>query len=128
MEPWDNDIVSLLPDSHNIYTSVGAGYDWMDILLLTERGILYCNSGPACPLAVADAALNLVISVFRHFTLAQLGAKTGDPQTWSRTRCLTAGGSVESTIGVEQLCIENMNSVFSTRKVVTPVNPEALLK
>ncbi|ETI27783.1 hypothetical protein G647_00232 [Cladophialophora carrionii CBS 160.54] len=86
MEPWDNDIVSLLPISHNICASVVAGYDWMNIPLLTERGILYCNSGAACTLAVADAALYLVISVFRHFTLAQLGAKTGDPKTWTRRR------------------------------------------
>jgi lactate dehydrogenase-like 2-hydroxyacid dehydrogenase len=49
-------------------------------------GILYCNSGAACTLAVADAALYLVISVFRHFTIAQFGAKTGNPQTWSKTR------------------------------------------
>ncbi|KAJ9607115.1 hypothetical protein H2200_008187 [Cladophialophora chaetospira] len=85
-EPWDDDIVSLLPQSLKIYASVGAGYDWMDIPLLTAKGILYCNSGAACTLAVADAALYLVISVFRHFTIAQFGAKTGNPLTWSKTR------------------------------------------
>ena len=37
-EPWDDEIVSLLPDTLQIYASVGAGYDWMDIPLLTKRG------------------------------------------------------------------------------------------
>jgi len=37
-EPWNEDIVSILPKSLQIYASVGAGYDWMDIPLLTERG------------------------------------------------------------------------------------------
>jgi len=35
---------------------------------------------------VADAALYLILSVFRHFTTAQLGARTGNPTTWTRTR------------------------------------------
>ena len=39
-EPWDDDIVSALPKSLKIYASVGAGYDWMDIPLLTQRGKL----------------------------------------------------------------------------------------
>ncbi|EXJ63885.1 hypothetical protein A1O7_00220 [Cladophialophora yegresii CBS 114405] len=86
MEPWDDDIVSLLPNSLKVYASMGAGHDWMDIPLLTERGILYCNGGAACTLAIADAALYLVISVFRHFSLAQFGAKTSDPQTKSKTQ------------------------------------------
>lgn len=50
------------------------------------KGILYCNSGAACTTAVADAALYLILSVFRHFTTAQLGARTGDPATWTNTR------------------------------------------
>ena len=49
-------------------------------------GVFYCNSGAACSLAVADAALYLVISVFRHFTIAQLGARSGEPTTWTKTR------------------------------------------
>lgn len=56
------------------------------IILTINQGVLYCNSGAACTTAVADAALYLIISVFRHFTTAQLGARTGDPAKWTSTR------------------------------------------
>lgn len=37
-EPWNDDIISILPKSLQVYASVGAGYDWMDIPLMTKRG------------------------------------------------------------------------------------------
>ena len=39
-EPWNDEIVSALPKSLKVYASVGAGYEWMDIPLLTQRGEL----------------------------------------------------------------------------------------
>ena len=36
-----------------------------------------------------------------------------------------AGGSIESTTGFERLCMENIESFFSTGQALTLVNPEA---
>uniref|UniRef100_L2GBT4 D-mandelate dehydrogenase, putative n=1 Tax=Colletotrichum fructicola (strain Nara gc5) TaxID=1213859 RepID=L2GBT4_COLFN len=44
----------------------GAGFDWADTQLLGERGVVYCNSGLAAAEAVADFAVAMVISTFRH--------------------------------------------------------------
>ncbi|KAI0471580.1 hypothetical protein GGR56DRAFT_654693 [Xylariaceae sp. FL0804] len=65
MGPWDAELVALLPDSVRVFAAAGAGYDWADVRLLGERGIIYCNSGLAAAEAVADFALAMVISTFR---------------------------------------------------------------
>lgn len=66
MGRWDDELIALLPDTVRVFASAGAGFDWADTKLLGERGIIYCNSGLAAAEAVADFALLLVISVFRH--------------------------------------------------------------
>lgn len=38
MEPFDGELISLLPRSLKVHSSCGAGYDWMDIPLYTEKG------------------------------------------------------------------------------------------
>ncbi|KAF6823524.1 d-isomer specific 2-hydroxyacid dehydrogenase [Colletotrichum plurivorum] len=66
MGKWDAELVPLLPPSCRVFASAGAGFDWADTQLLGERGIVYCNSGLAAADAVADFAVALVISTFRH--------------------------------------------------------------
>ncbi|KAJ0299559.1 hypothetical protein COL5a_000083 [Colletotrichum fioriniae] len=66
MGTWDAELVPLLPASCRVFASAGAGFDWADTRLLGERGIIYCNSGLAAAEAVADFAVALVISTFRH--------------------------------------------------------------
>ncbi|WYZ38190.1 hypothetical protein EsH8_III_000104 [Colletotrichum jinshuiense] len=66
MGKWDAELVPLLPPSCRVFASAGAGFDWADTQLLGERGIIYCNSGLAAAEAVADFAVALVISTFRH--------------------------------------------------------------
>ncbi|TDZ13802.1 Glyoxylate reductase [Colletotrichum orbiculare MAFF 240422] len=66
MGKWDDELVPLLPASCRVFASAGAGFDWADTKLLGERGIIYCNSGLAAAEAVADFAVALVISTFRH--------------------------------------------------------------
>ena len=38
MEPLDKELIDLLPESLKIHSSCGAGYDWMDIPMYTEKG------------------------------------------------------------------------------------------
>ncbi|KAK8001043.1 hypothetical protein PG991_013265 [Apiospora marii] len=56
MGRWDRELVSLLPESVRVFASAGAGFDWADVELLGERGIVYCNGGLAAAEAVADFA------------------------------------------------------------------------
>ncbi|KAK3501427.1 hypothetical protein B0T13DRAFT_501448 [Neurospora crassa] len=75
MGRWDADLISLLPISVKVFASAGAGFDWADTKFLGERGIVYCNSGPAAAEAVADFAVAMVISTFRHLPWC-MGAAT----------------------------------------------------
>ncbi|GJC87725.1 glyoxylate reductase [Colletotrichum liriopes] len=77
MGKWDTELVPLLPASCRVFASAGAGFDWADTQLLGERGVIYCNSGLAAAEAVADFAVALVISTFRHLPWC-MGA-TSDP-------------------------------------------------
>lgn len=69
---------SLLPSSCKIYASAGAGFDWVDTKRLAQRGIIYCNSAPACTESVADTAIWLILSTFRKFTWSSLAARSID--------------------------------------------------
>lgn len=40
MGHWDAELVGLLPDSVRVFASAGAGFDWADVKLLGERGML----------------------------------------------------------------------------------------
>ncbi|KAJ2968626.1 hypothetical protein NUW58_g10184 [Xylaria curta] len=54
MGNWDAELIGLLPDSVRVFASAGAGFDWADVKLFGEKGIVYCNSGLAAAEAVAD--------------------------------------------------------------------------
>lgn len=79
MGQWDEELIALLPPSVRIFASAGAGYNWADVDALGRRGIWYANGAGASDEAVSDAALWMVLSVFRNFTLSQLAARTCDP-------------------------------------------------
>ncbi|EGS17570.1 uncharacterized protein CTHT_0069050 [Thermochaetoides thermophila DSM 1495] len=75
MGKWDAELIDLLPDSVKVFASAGAGFDWADTKLLGEKGIIYCNSGLAAAEAVADFAVTMIISTFRHLPWC-MGAAT----------------------------------------------------
>ncbi|KAM7196664.1 hypothetical protein V8F33_006004 [Rhypophila sp. PSN 637] len=75
MGRWDTELIDLLPDSVTVFASAGAGFDWADTKLLGEKGIVYCNSGLAAAEAVADFAVAMIISTFRHLPWC-IGAAT----------------------------------------------------
>ncbi|KAF2278922.1 uncharacterized protein EI97DRAFT_372749 [Westerdykella ornata] len=76
MGPWDRDLISLLPSSCKIYASAGAGFDWVDTKALAERGIIYCNSAPACTESVASTALMMLLSTFHMAMPSLLAARS----------------------------------------------------
>lgn len=39
MGNWDEELVSLLPDSCKVYASAGAGFDWVDTAALAKKGM-----------------------------------------------------------------------------------------
>lgn len=96
MGNWDEELISLLPDSCKIFASAGAGFDWVDTACMAKRGlhfftevlllplltlltgILYCNAASACTESVADAAIWLILSTFRLFSWSAMSARSGD--------------------------------------------------
>ncbi|KXG52225.1 D-isomer specific 2-hydroxyacid dehydrogenase, NAD-binding [Penicillium griseofulvum] len=78
MGNWDEELVSLLPNSCKIYASAGAGFDWVDTAALAKKGVIYCNAAAACTESVADAAIWLIISTFRLFSWSHIAARTLD--------------------------------------------------
>lgn len=75
MGRWDRELISLLPKSLKVYASAGAGYDWADVDVMAEAGILYCNGAAASSEAVADMALYHIISVFRNMQWSNMAAR-----------------------------------------------------
>ncbi|EMC96902.1 hypothetical protein BAUCODRAFT_106051 [Baudoinia panamericana UAMH 10762] len=79
MGQWDHELISLLPSSVKVFASAGAGYNWADVDVLADHGILYCNGAAASSEAVADMAIYHIISVFRNLQWSQLAARSCDP-------------------------------------------------
>ncbi|KAH6850524.1 D-isomer specific 2-hydroxyacid dehydrogenase [Chaetomium sp. MPI-CAGE-AT-0009] len=79
MGRWDAELISLLPDTVKVFASAGAGFDWVDTDLLGEKGIIYCNSGLAAAEAVADFAVAMIISTFRHLPWCMTAATFPPP-------------------------------------------------
>ncbi|KAK9452443.1 hypothetical protein V1511DRAFT_201413 [Dipodascopsis uninucleata] len=75
MGDWNEELISLLPPSLKLIASAGAGYDWADVKTLGERGILYCNCARAPTESVAEAAIWMIIGVFRQFRWSMEGAR-----------------------------------------------------
>jgi lactate dehydrogenase-like 2-hydroxyacid dehydrogenase len=82
MGRWDAEMIPLLPASLKVFASAGAGYDWADVDLLAEAGILYCNGASASSEAVADMAIYHIISVFRNLQFSNMAARSGDPSAF----------------------------------------------
>ena len=40
MEPFDEELIALLPKSLKVHASMGAGYDWMNIPEYTKKGTI----------------------------------------------------------------------------------------
>ncbi|QQK47651.1 D-3-phosphoglycerate dehydrogenase [Penicillium digitatum] len=57
MGNWDEELISLLPNSYKVYASAGAGFDWVDTAALAKKGVTYCNAAAAYTESVADAAI-----------------------------------------------------------------------
>jgi hypothetical protein len=41
MRPWDRELIDLLPKSMKVMASAGAGYDWVDVEALAEKGTFH---------------------------------------------------------------------------------------
>ncbi|GAB7340859.1 hypothetical protein MBLNU457_7219t1 [Dothideomycetes sp. NU457] len=80
MGQWNQELISLLPSTVKVFASAGAGYNWADVDVLAEHGILYCNGAAASSEAVADMAIYHIISVFRNMQWTQLAARSLDPE------------------------------------------------
>lgn len=90
MGRWDAELIDLLPNSVKVFASAGAGFDWADTRLLGEKGIIYCNSGLAAAEAVADFAVAMVISTFRHLPWCMSAATTASASTAQAQRIFQA--------------------------------------
>lgn len=102
MGRWDRELIPLLPKSVKVYASAGAGYDWADVDVLAEAGILYCNGAAASSEAVADMALYHIISVFRNMQWSNMAAR-GSEEEFSDAHAhtqLTAYNPRGHTLGI----------------------------
>ncbi|TVY34482.1 Glyoxylate reductase, partial [Lachnellula occidentalis] len=75
MGNWDKELISLLPQSCKISASAGAGFDWVDVEAMAQRGIIYCNSAAAASESVSDFALFLILATFRNLNWCTTSAR-----------------------------------------------------
>ncbi|TVY31518.1 Hydroxypyruvate reductase [Lachnellula subtilissima] len=66
MGNWDKELIPLLPQSCKIFASAGAGFDWVNVDILAQRGIIYCNGAAASSESVSDFALFHILATFRN--------------------------------------------------------------
>lgn len=76
MGRWDRELISLLPESCKVSASAGAGFDWVDVDVLAQRGIIYCNGAAASSESVADFANFLILSTFRNLNWCMTSARS----------------------------------------------------
>lgn len=105
MGRWDKEMIPLLPKSLKVYASAGAGYDWADVDLMAEAGILYCNGASASSEAVADMALYHIISVFRNMQWSNMAARSDseefrDAHAHSQLTAHNPRGNIVGIIGL----------------------------
>lgn len=75
MGRWDSELIPLLPRNLRVFASAGAGFDWADVDVLAQHGIVYCNGAAASSEAVADMALWHIIGVFRNLQWSASAAR-----------------------------------------------------
>ncbi|KAF2095430.1 hypothetical protein NA57DRAFT_44530 [Rhizodiscina lignyota] len=85
MGRWDSELIDILPKSCKIYASSAAGFDWVDVKRLAERGVIYCNAAAACTESVADAGIWHMIGTFRLTRWAEQAAESCDPKQFFDT-------------------------------------------
>ncbi|KAI9705228.1 MAG: hypothetical protein M1820_005226 [Bogoriella megaspora] len=103
MGNWDDELISLLPQSCKIFTSAGAGFDWVDTKRLAQSGIIYCNAAAACTESVADTALWLILSTYRLFSWSSRAARSVDSASFrdaNRNIAAMTHNPSNSTLGI----------------------------
>ncbi|KAH8202778.1 hypothetical protein TruAng_003049 [Truncatella angustata] len=70
MGNWDEELISLLPDSCKIYASAGAGFDWVDTVALANKA---ARSGSADQFKDANQNLAAITRNPNGFTLGIVG-------------------------------------------------------
>ncbi|KAJ5929301.1 D-isomer specific 2-hydroxyacid dehydrogenase NAD-binding [Penicillium verhagenii] len=103
MGNWDEELISLLPDSCKIFASAGAGFDWVNTAALAKKGVVYCNAAAACTESVADAAIWLIISAFRLFSWSAMAARAVDADQFvdaNRNLAMVSHNPKGNTLGI----------------------------
>lgn len=103
MGRWDKELIPLLPKSLRVFASAGAGFDWADVEVLAEHGILYCNGASASSEAVADTAIWHIIGAFRNLHWSSSAARASNPDTFldaHHNAQFTAHNPAGHTLGV----------------------------
>jgi len=75
--PFDKELISLLPKSLKYVCHNGAGYDNVDVEVLTEKGILMSSTPIAVDDATADVGLFLLLGALRQATIPILAIRDG---------------------------------------------------
>ncbi|KAI0734074.1 D-isomer specific 2-hydroxyacid dehydrogenase [Fomitopsis betulina] len=75
---FDRSLIEALPPSVKFISSLGAGYDMIDIDACKERGIVVSNTPGVGNDATAVTALYLIISALRCFSVAERQLRAGD--------------------------------------------------
>lgn len=74
---FDKELVAGLPSSIKFICHNGAGYDQIDVVACTEKGIQVSNVPTAVDGATADTALFLLLGALRQFGKAQANLREG---------------------------------------------------
>ncbi len=97
VEPYSRDVLEKAPDTLQVITRYGAGYNSVDIQAAAEKSIAVSNTPGANASAVADLTLGLMISAARRIPQCDAKIRQG---AWSRYTGFSLDGKTLGIIGL----------------------------
>lgn len=95
---FDRELLDRAPRLR-VISAVAVGYDNVDVVACTERGIAVCNTPGVLADATADATLALMLGVSRRVVEADRFTRSGQWTYWSPT-ILVGQDLTEATVGI----------------------------
>ena len=124
---FDSELIDALPESVKYICHNGAGYDQIDLVSSTRRGIEVSHTPGAVDDATATTAMFLILSSLRQYWKAETNARSGkwkqglspahDPE--GKTIGIIGMGGIGSVVG--QRCLAfGMKVIYHNRNPISP--------
>ncbi|PRP80069.1 hypothetical protein PROFUN_10752 [Planoprotostelium fungivorum] len=107
---FDREIVSAFPSSMKIFVNGAVGYNDVAVDVLSEKGILFCNTASGSDNATADTALWLILSTYKNTWQSEQSVRAG---VWRDRTNVVGRDPAGDTVGI--LGLGNIGKAIAVR-------------